>query len=111
MLNVFVGENDKSVGDIAGGPNPRPILLPAAEEVTPLVMDARGDSETTREFDPGNAYNSGVQVLGGPIAIDVSEEIRRFDGVVAGARMSEVVCGRDWESPYEMVPGSRKRLR
>ena len=110
IQNVSVGFNDKSVGDIAGGFNPRPILLIAAIKVTPLVVDVRGDSEITREPDPGNTFNSGVQALAGPITIDVDEGVRRFDGVVAGARMSEVVRRRDWGLSYEMMPGESKAI-
>ena len=45
----------------------------AAVELGPLVVDA-GDSEITREFECGNTLNSGIEVLGGTIGIDVGEE-------------------------------------
>lgn len=60
-------------------------------------MDAPGDgySEIIRELELGGALDSGVQILGGAIGVDVSKEIRRFDGVLSGTRLGEVVRSKD----------------
>ena len=44
-----------------------------------------GDGEVTSELDLGNVPNSGVEVLGGAIVVDVGEEVRWLDGVLPGA--------------------------
>lgn len=99
------------MGGITSSPKHRPFPLLAAKEATlPLVMDVRGDSEITREPELGDTFNGGAQVLGGPITVDVGEEIRRFDGVIADPRIREFVRGRDWRSSCEMVPGESKAI-
>ena len=50
-------------------------LLTASESRIPLVVDASGDTEIAGELDLGNIRNSGVEVLGYPISIDVCEEV------------------------------------
>jgi hypothetical protein len=54
-----------------------------------------GDSEVPRELDLDNTFNSGVQVLGGPITTNGGEAVRWLDGVVSSARSSEVVGSGD----------------
>ena len=41
----------------------------------PFVVDVSGDSGTARVFNLCDALNRGVQVLGGAVSIDVSEEV------------------------------------
>ena len=65
----------------------------AADE-SPLVADA-GDGEVTRELDLNDVLNSGVEVLGGTVSIDVGELVRWFDGVVSRSGLGEVVSGGD----------------
>jgi len=55
-----------------------------------------GDSKVTRELNLSNILDSGVEVLGGAINIDVGEEVRWLDGVVSSTRLSEVIRGGDW---------------
>jgi hypothetical protein len=55
-----------------------------------------GDSEVTRELNLRRILDSGPEVLGGAVSIDIGEEVRWLDGVVSSARSSEVVRGRDW---------------
>ena len=50
-------------------------LLAAWESRSPLGVDAHGDTKIAGELDLGNIPNSGVQVLGNPVAIDVREEV------------------------------------
>ena len=66
----------------------------AVREGSPLIVDA-GDSEVARELDTRNILNSGAEVLGDAVGIDVSEQVRRLDGVVSSARSSKVVRSRD----------------
>ena len=60
-----------------------------------LVVDVSGGGEITRELDLGNALNSGVQVFGGPIGVDVGEQVRWVDRVVSGASSREIICSRN----------------
>ena len=39
-----------------------------------------------------------MEVFGSAIGIDVGEKVRGFYGVVSSTRLSEVVCGEDWEA-------------
>ena len=66
----------------------------AVREGSPLIVDA-GDSEVARELNICNILNSGAEVLGDAVGIDVSEQVRRLDGVVSSARSSKVVRSRD----------------
>jgi hypothetical protein len=94
--NVSVGVGGQGLGASSGEPDhPLVVPLPAADVGFPFAVDA-GDSEVTREVDLSSILNSGVQVLRGPISIDVSEEVRWLDGVVSSARPSEVVRSGDW---------------
>ena len=68
--------------------------IQAACEVFPLVMDA-GDSEVSRELNPSNILNSGVEIPGGAIGIDVGEQARWLDGVDSSPGSSKVVRSRD----------------
>jgi len=54
-----------------------------------------GDREVTRELDLSGTLDSGVEVLGDAVSTDVGEEVRRFDGIFPGTRLSEVVCSKD----------------
>jgi len=54
-----------------------------------------GDSEIARELNLSSTLNSGEQLLGGAISIDVGEKLRWLDGVVSSASSSEVVGSRD----------------
>ena len=64
------------------------------DECGPLGVDA-GDSEVSRELDLSGIFNSGEEVLGGAIRIDIGEEVRWLDGVVSSPSSSEVVGSRD----------------
>ena len=57
----------------------------AATVGSPLIVDA-GDGECTRQVDINNIFNSGVEIIGSAISVDVGEEVRRLDGVVSSAR-------------------------
>jgi len=86
-LEVRVGFNGILIG--AGGDG-ADLQLPgkrAADELGPFFVDA-GDSEVTGEFECGNSLNSGIEVLGGLISIDVGEEARRLDGTPSCANPS-----------------------
>lgn len=98
-LDVIVGRIDDILGCISGSKNIIPLARIAECECSPLVMDMPGDGELTKELDLSDTVDSGIQVLEGAISIDVSEEIRRCDGVVSGAGLSEVVCDGDWDHP------------
>ena len=63
-------------------------------ECGPLDVDA-GDSEVSREPNLSGIFNSGEEVLGGAIRIDIGEEVRWLDGVVSSPSSSEVVGSRD----------------
>ena len=52
-----------------------------------------GDGEFTGELDLSNVLDGGVEVLGGTVGIDVSEEVGRLDGVVPRTGLSEIVSG------------------
>ena len=67
----------------------------ATDEASPLVVGA-GGSEVTRELDLSDVPNSGVEVLGGTISINVGEEVRWFNRVVSRPGLGEVVRGGDW---------------
>ena len=60
----------------------------------PLTVDAR-DGEVARELNSSNILNSGAEVLGGTVGIDVGEQVRWLDGVGSSARSSKVVRSRD----------------
>lgn len=62
----------------------------AAVEVSPLVV-AAGNGEVTGELNLSNTLNSGVEVLGGAVGVDIGKESRWSDGVVSSPRSSEVV--------------------
>ena len=64
-----------------------------------------GDGYITRELVLGNTTNSGVQVFGGPIGVDVGEQVRWVDGVVSGASLWEIICNRIWGLLDETMPG------
>ena len=53
-------------------------------------MDA-GDSEVTKQFNLGRIFNSGEQVLGSAIGIDVGEKVRWLDGIISSPGSGEVV--------------------
>lgn len=89
------------VGHKLGFPNDakehRPLVTRATVEESPLVVDVLGDSdsEITRELDLGNTFNSGVQVLGCAMSVDVNKVVRWFNGVLSGAGLDEVIYSRD----------------
>lgn len=102
---VIVGLGGKSLSVPSGDDN---LLLLArraiCEDGIPFIVGAPGDGGIARELDPGKPLNSGVQVLWCAITIDVSEEARRFDGVVSGARLGEVgVRSGNWRPFYEIT--------
>jgi hypothetical protein len=92
---VSVGIGSEGLGVNNGGLELRLHGRRTAGEEGPLVVDAR-DGEVTRELNCSNALNGGAEVLGGAAGIDVGKEVRWPDGVVSGARSSEVVRGGDW---------------
>jgi len=47
-------------------------------------IEGTGDNKVTREPNLSNVLNGGVEVSGGVIGIEVSEEARWLDGVVSG---------------------------
>jgi len=66
----------------------------AAVEAGPLV-EAAGNGEGARELNLSNTLNSGVEVLGGAISVDIGEKGRWPDGIVSSSRSSEVVRSGD----------------
>jgi len=95
-IKVSVGVTDKDLGFHSGDKDIKLLSRRAVFGGSPLVVDA-GDSKVTREGNLSNTLNSGVEVFGGAINIDVGEEARWLDGVVSGTRSSEVVRGGDWD--------------
>lgn len=103
-LEVGVGLGNSLLGEFTSDNNARPLFGRAVDVfVAPLVVDMPGSCEITRAFGLRNTINSGVQVLGDAISIDV-------DGVVSGAGSSGVVCGRDCESFHELMPDESKAI-
>ena len=51
-----------------------------------------GSGEAARELDLSNILDGGVKVLKSTVGPHVGEEVRRLDGVISSARLSEVVC-------------------
>jgi len=91
---IRVGPAGVGLGARGGGADLRLSGRRAADETSPLVVDA-GDGEVTRELDLNDVLNSGVEVLGGAVSIDVGELVRWFDGVVSRSGLGEVVSGGD----------------
>ena len=50
-----------------------------------------GDGESTGELDLSDILNSGMEVLGGDVTMNVSEQDRWLDGVVSESGFSEAV--------------------
>lgn len=103
-MTLKVGESlrEMSRGSHNSGIEYSLLMVRAADEGA-LRMDVSRDSKISKELDLGNAHNGGIQVLGCAISIDVSEEVPWFDGVVSGAGSSEVVCSRNWRTPWDDV--------
>ena len=78
--NVGVGFAGVGLGTINGVFKEHSLEPFAAREGSPLVADT-GDREVSREPNLCSILNSGVEVLGGPASIDVSEQGRWLDGV------------------------------
>ena len=95
-LNVIVRVAGVFLGVTSRGHGEHPLGIRAACEGFPLVVDA-GDGEVARELNPSNILNSGAEVLGGTVGIDVGEQVRWLDGVGSSARSSKVVRSRDWQ--------------
>ena len=93
--NVRVGFAGVSLGTLNGVVEEHPLEPFAVREGSPLIADA-GDRKVTRELNLCNVLNSGMNVLGGTISIDVSEQGRWLDGVGSSAGSSKVVHNRDW---------------
>ena len=70
---VRVGLVGGVLGITSGGFYEDLLGIRAARVRFPLVVGA-GDSKVTRELNPSNFLNSGVEVLGGAIRIDVGEQ-------------------------------------
>jgi len=66
----------------------------AADEASSLFVGAR-DGKGTGEFEFSDIHNSGVEVLGGAITIDIGEQVRWLNGVLSRSGFGEVVCGGD----------------
>ena len=79
-----------TLGDSSGVCDPRLHVRRAAIEANPLLMNA-GDGKGTSEVNPSSILNGGIDVLEGPISIDVGEQVRWLDGVLSRTRQSEVV--------------------
>lgn len=94
-LNIRVGFAGVYLGTI-NGVFEEDLLEPSAViEGSPLIADA-GNSEVARERNLCDILDSGVEVLGSAVSIDISEQVRRLDGVGSGAGSSKVVRNRDW---------------
>ena len=75
-VNVIEGVVDPEKSPMKGIYEHSPIPpITIWETSIPLVVDAPGDTKIAGELDLGNIPNSGVQVLGHPIGIDVREEV------------------------------------
>ena len=93
-LKVRISVASTGLGAGGGGIELRLSGRRAANERGPLVMDT-SDSKVVREPNLSNILNSGEEILGGPISIDIDEEARWLNGVVSSASSSEVVRSRD----------------
>ena len=93
-LNVRVGLSGVILGVLSGGFDDL-LLGPRAGRVADPLVVGPGDGEVAGEPDLGNILNSGANILGGAISVDVGEQVRRLDGVVSSARSSKVVRSRD----------------
>ena len=94
-FNISIGVAGIGLGVLGGGFELRLLNGRAAVVGSPLVVDA-GGREVTREPDLSGIYNSGVEVLGVTISIDVGEEVRWLDRVLSGARLGEVIRSGHW---------------
>ena len=75
-INVTVGSHDPEGGHIHG--LLKLLLVRSCTFVginDPLVVDMPGDTEITGKPDLGNIPNSGVEVLGCPVSIDIGEVV------------------------------------
>ena len=101
-LDVCVGVAGIVLGVTNSGIDPRHLIARAAPEASPFAGDGAEnrcvtrDSCVTGELGLGNITNSGVEVLGGAIVIDVGEEVRWLDGELSIARSSEVIRSIHW---------------
>ena len=89
--NVRVSVGSIALGNGGGVVDFGMLLVRATVKISPLVVDT-GDGQFTREIDLCNIPNSGIDVLGGTVSIDVGEEVQWLNGVVSSARSSEVVA-------------------
>ena len=55
--------------------SPLPIASSTMVELDPFVVDMTGVTQTAGKLDLGNIPNGGVQVVGHPISIDISEAV------------------------------------
>ena len=94
-LDVSIGITGVGLGTINGVVKERPLEPFAARERSPLIADTR-DSEVARELNICNILNIGVEVLGGTVSIDVSEQGRWLNGVGPSTGSSEIVHNGDW---------------
>ena len=95
-LNVGVGVAGVGLGAGNGGVDLRLLGGRAADEGSPLVVDVAGDRSVAGKLGLGDIPNSGVEVLGVAVVIDVREEVRWLDGELSFARSTEVVRMRHW---------------
>ena len=102
-LNVIVGLGDNTLGFQSGLLKDFPLAGPAMNVGGSLFGGGTGDREITREPDICDTLNSGVEVLGGAISINVGEETRWLDGVVPWTRLGKVIRCRDWGWFYETM--------
>lgn len=95
-IRVFRGKQKGSVGvgsislGITGGSVDRRLLLWRAAIVSPLLVDA-GDGKVSGELNLSGILNSGEEVSGGVVGIDVDEVVRWLDEIVSRASWSEVI--------------------
>ena len=75
MCDVGVALVSRDLGSYTGGFKGMSPSGRAALEGSPLVVDMPRDGETTREPDPSESFNSGVEVIWGSIGIDISKEV------------------------------------
>ena len=93
---VIVGRDGIGLGASSGGVELRLSECRATDEGSPLGMDVGvGNGEVTGELDLGDVLNSGVEILGTAISVDVGEKVRCLDGVVSGPGFGEVVNSGD----------------
>ena len=106
--NVQEGVPDIELGVSDSGVKQQLLVGRTAVKASPLVVDTRGSlREATRELHLSGIPNSGVEVLGGTISIDVGEKVRWFDGVLSSARLGEVIRSGHWRSFHEMTSESK----